>query len=60
LLAVDDMSGGAPRLMEVCLVDVLLNGIDVCGTMLLVHAPAFHVEKEEELDTAELEKKILT
>jgi len=44
--------------MEVRLVDILLKGVDVCGTILLVHAQAFHVENEEELDIAELEKKV--
>jgi len=58
LLSVYDMQSGKLGLMEVRLVDALLNGVEVCGTILLVHAPAFRFEDEEDLDIVDVEKKV--
>jgi len=44
--------------MEVRLVDALLNGVEVCGTILLVYGPAFRFEEEEDLDIVDIEKKV--
>jgi len=58
LLSVYDMQSDRLQLMEVRLVDTLLNGVEVCNTILLVYGPAFHFEDEEDLDIVDVEKKV--
>jgi len=58
LLSVYDTVNDRLQLMEVRLVDALLNGVEVCGTILLVYGPAFRFDEEEDLDIVDIEKKV--
>jgi len=58
LLSVYDTSSSKLQVMEVRLVDALLNGVEVCNTILLVYGPAFRFEDDEDLDIVDLEKRV--